>query len=237
MAFTLTSRKPLKGSFSDNGEPLFASIAVDEGDYFSLKLRSKGSWPLVSIETSSGMKVLDSSSYNSDQANTALLDPEAVPDVSFVARITNQMGATGRFRLKLNNLGDLEEIRDDVIRLTNRKRRKFGLDPLSGDALLNQAAQAHVDDMDSVGRYLGHVSSDGSSLSDRIDAAGYKWRSIRENAASGQVSARQVVKGWMKSPGHRANILSEDISEIGVGFAVDDQTGTTYWIQKFANPF
>jgi uncharacterized protein YkwD len=40
----------------------------------------------------------------------------------------------------------------------------------------------------------------------------------------------------MKSPGHRANILADDISDIGVGFAVDDQTGATYWIQKFANP-
>ena len=36
----------------------------------------------------------------------------------------------------------------------------------------------------------------------------------------------------MKSPGHRANILADDISEIGVGFAVDDQTGATYWIQN-----
>ena len=90
--------------------------------------------------------------------------------------------------------------------------------------------------MDAVGRYLGHISSDGREMRDRIDATGYKWRSIRENAASGQLSAREVVRGWMKSPGHRANILSDDISEIGVGFAVDDRTGTTYWIQKFANP-
>ena len=40
----------------------------------------------------------------------------------------------------------------------------------------------------------------------------------------------------MNSPGHRANILSDDVSEIGIGFAVDDQSGAMYWTQKFAAP-
>ena len=236
MTYTLTSRTSLKGSFSDTGDALLFSIAVDDGDYFSLKLRSKNSWPLVSIETQTGVDVLEPSAYNRNKASTALVDPENFSNVSFVARVSNQLGSNSRFRLKINNLGNLDDIRDDVIRFTNKKRRKFGLDPLSGESLLHDAAQAHVDDMDAVGRYLGHVSSDGGGMRDRIDATGYSWSSIRENAASGQSSAKEVVRGWMKSPGHRANILADDISDIGVGFAVDDQTGATYWIQKFANP-
>ena len=147
-----------------------------------------------------------------------------------------QGGYTGKFKLKLADQGDLKEIRDDVIKFTNKQRRKRGLDALEADKLLHQAAQGHVDDMEDVNQYLGHQSSDGRSLSDRIDEVGYQWRSIRENAASGQLSAKQVVKGWMNSPGHRANILSDDVTEIGIGFAVDDLTKETYWIQKFAAP-
>ena len=40
----------------------------------------------------------------------------------------------------------------------------------------------------------------------------------------------------MNSTGHRANLLNEEISEIGVGYAIDDLSGATYWIQKFATP-
>ena len=107
---------------------------------------------------------------------------------------------------------------------------------MKADSQLSKAAQGHADDMDDVGRYLRHESSDGRDLEARIDEAGYDWRSIRENVASGQQSARAVVKGWMKSPGHRANILSDDITEIGIGFSIDNETGRTYWVQKFGAP-
>ena len=58
----------------------------------------------------------------------------------------------------------------------------------------------------------------------------------QENAAHGQRSPVEVVDGWMNSPGHRANLLNDEVSEIGVGFAIDDETGTPYWIQKLASP-
>ena len=134
------------------------------------------------------------------------------------------------------DLGDLNTIRDDVIRFTNKRRRQKGLARLKADPQLHRAAQGHAVDMDTVGRYLGHQSSDGRDFQDRIDEAGYEWRSIRENVASGQRTAKAVVRSWMNSPGHRANILSDDITEIGIGFAVDDATGSTYWVQKFGAP-
>jgi uncharacterized protein YkwD len=63
-------------------------------------------------------------------------------------------------------------------------------------------------------------------------------RGIRlENAASGQLSAAEVVQGWMNSSGHRAAIMDPAAREIGVGFEYDDQTGQTYWIQKFGLPW
>jgi uncharacterized protein YkwD len=67
---------------------------------------------------------------------------------------------------------------------------------------------------------------------------GSQWRSISlENAASGQLSAADVVQGWMNSPGHRAAIMDAATKEIGVGFKYDAQTGQTYWIQKFGTPW
>ena len=108
---------------------------------------------------------------------------------------------SGRFKLKLIDHGDLGAIRKKVIKQTNRQRRKAGLDPLTGNRRLHDAAQGHVDDMDAVGRYLAHDSSDGRDLSDRIDEVGYKWRYIAENAAAGQRSVNAVVAARMNRTG------------------------------------
>ena len=153
-----------QGDFPSSGDDLLIPIDVDPEQYFSLKIRSKGSFPLVSIETTSGQTVLEPSSFNRNTAQTPLLDPQLLASDSLVARVSTQGSRAGKFRLKLSRLGDLDDIRDDVIRFTNKQRRKHNLDPLSGDALLHQAAQGHVDDMDATGRYLGHDSSDGRSV-------------------------------------------------------------------------
>ena len=237
MSFSLSSKRILRDSIRSSGQELLIPIEVKASHHFTLNIKARGSWPLVSIETRSGETILEPSSYNSDLARTPLTDPVLIGDQTVFAKVSMQAGRTGRFKLKLKELGDLDDIRDDVIRITNQKRRKRGLDPLTGDDLLHKAAQGHADEMDAMGRYLGHDSADGRDPGDRIDEVNYDWRTYRENVASGQKTAKEVVKAWMKSPGHRKNILSDDISEIGIGFAVDDQSGSAYWVQKFADPF
>ena len=237
MSFSLSSKSTLRDSIRSSGQELLIPIEVKASHHFTLNIKARGSWPLVSIETRSGETILEPSSYNSDLARTPLTDPVLIGDQTVFAKVSMQAGRTGRFKLKLKELGDLDDIRDDVIRITNQKRRKRGLDPLTGDDLLHKAAQGHADEMDAMGRYLGHDSADGRDPGDRIDEVNYDWRTYRENVASGQKTAKEVVKAWMKSPGHRKNILSDDISEIGIGFAVDDQSGSAYWVQKFADPF
>ena len=236
MTFTLSSKGSFKDSLSTGGEELQVPIEIDSDHHFSLQIKSQGNWPLVSIASSSGGSFQDPSSYGSDQARTGLIDPNRIGDQPLVANVSMQGGRTGRFNLKLVDLGKLDDIRDEVIRYTNRRRRKHGLARLNGDSLLHQAAQGHADEMDAVGRYLGHDSVDGRDPGDRIDETDYLWRAYRENVASGQHTAKQVVKAWMQSPGHRANILSDNVSEIGIGFAIDDQGGSPYWVQKFAAP-
>ena len=236
MGFTLTPRRTLRGRLKTADEELRIPLDLPEDGHFSLKVSSNRSWPLVSLETSSGERVRSAVAYNKGFAETGFFDANLITKDSLIAKISMQSGYTGKFKLKLNNLGNLDNIQDNIIRLTNRYRRKEGLRKLKADAQLSKAAQGHADDMDDVGRYLGHTSSDGRDFEARINEAGYGWRSIRENVASGQQSARAVVRGWMESPGHRANILSDDITEIGIGFAVDDASGTTYWVQKFGAP-
>ena len=237
MAFTLTPRRTFRGRLKSAYEELRIPLDVQEDSHFNLEISAKHSWPLISLETSAGITVRSEAAYNKGFAETGFFDADQhLTEDSLLAKVSMQSGHKGSFKLKLNNLGNLDNIQENVIRLTNKYRRKEGLRKLKADTQLSKAAQGHADDMDDVGRYLGHTSSDGKDFQARIDEAGYDWRSIRENVASGQQSAKAVVQGWMESPGHRANILSDDITEIGVGFAVDDSSGTTYWVQKFGAP-
>jgi uncharacterized protein YkwD/stress response protein SCP2 len=127
--------------------------------------------------------------------------------------------------------GDLARTAAEVVDLTNRERARAGLPPLTTDALLTTAAQAHSADM--VARtFYSHTSPDGSQPWDRAAAAGWGRRTIGENIACGQRSPAEVVDGWMNSPGHRANILKPEFTHIGIGLAGGGSAGT-YWTQLF----
>ncbi|WP_222592327.1 CAP domain-containing protein [Cellulosimicrobium sp. TH-20] len=104
-----------------------------------------------------------------------------------------------------------------VVELTNAARAAAGCEPLAVDDRLTAAAQLHSEDMDAQG-YMDHTSLDGRSPWDRAHAQGYPNPGA-ENVAKGYRTAQDVVRGWMDSPGHRANILDCGLREIGVGHA------------------
>jgi stress response protein SCP2 len=122
----------------------------------------------------------------------------------------------------------------EVVTATNAERARFGLAALTPEPRLAAAAQAHGQDM-VARRFFSHDSPDGRSVADRVLAVGYAYRVVAENIAAGQQTAAEVVDGWMNSPGHRANILSRDVAQIGVGFAVGGEYGTM-WVQVFGTP-
>ncbi|MFE7033776.1 CAP domain-containing protein [Streptomyces sp. NPDC057621] len=127
--------------------------------------------------------------------------------------------------------GGLARTAAEVLALTNAERAAAGLPPLADDPLLTRAAQAHSADM--VARaFYSHTAPDGSEPWDRAAAAGSPRRTIGENIACGQRSPAEVVRGWMDSPGHRANILKPAFTHLGVGFAGGGSAGT-YWTQLF----
>lgn len=103
------------------------------------------------------------------------------------------------------------------------------------DKLFNAAA-AHSSDMASK-NYFSHTGQDGSSFSQRISAAGYAWRAAGENIAAGQNGIQQVMDGWLQSPGHCANIMSNAYAEVGVSCV--HQAASTYkryWTMELAAP-
>ncbi|CUI77842.1 CAP domain-containing protein [Cognatishimia activa] len=103
----------------------------------------------------------------------------------------------------------------DVANMTNQYRAKYGLKPLHISRNLERVAEAHGEDM---ARYsfFSHSGSDGSDIGDRALRAGYQYCVIAENIAQGHRSPQAVTRGWIKSPGHRQNILDSDVTEIGV---------------------
>jgi uncharacterized protein YkwD len=121
-----------------------------------------------------------------------------------------------------------------VALIVNDERRKAGLGRLSMDVLLGRAARAHAGDM-AARDYFSHFSPEGSTVADRVAASGYAFSVVGENLALGQRNPRQVMTAWMHSRGHRANIVSEDYSQIGVGVVVHPD-GSLIWVQNFATP-
>jgi uncharacterized protein YkwD len=116
-----------------------------------------------------------------------------------------------------------------VIALVNKERAKQGCRAVSADPLLTRAAQRHSADMKRRG-FFDHTNPDGDDPGDRITATGYRWSTYGENIAKGQPTPASVMKAWMNSPGHRANILNCRFAEIGVGLVT---SGGPYWTQNF----
>lgn len=117
-----------------------------------------------------------------------------------------------------------------VLDLVNAERAKAGCPALHADARLQRAAQGHADDMAARG-YYAHDTPEGRSAGDRIGAAGYRWRTWAENIHRGPRDPDTAVRDWMKSPGHRANILDCAFRDIGVGVTL--RSNGPWWVQNF----
>lgn len=120
-----------------------------------------------------------------------------------------------------------------LVEAHNRERARKGLPPLAVNDRLTAAAQGHADDM-AAHRRMSHRGGDGSSPFRRMSRAGYSYQSAGENVAYGQRSVGAVMSDWMRSSGHRRNILGK-FSEIGAAYATDAH-GTAYWCVTFGTP-
>lgn len=100
--------------------------------------------------------------------------------------------------------------------------------------LLSAAALNHARDMAHNG-FFDHTGSDGSTPAQRLGRTTYPWRAVGENIASGQNTPADAVEGWIKSPGHCANLMAPGYLEMGLAYAVNrDSRQGIYWVQVFA---
>ncbi|MEU4210673.1 CAP domain-containing protein [Streptomyces sp. NPDC026206] len=116
-----------------------------------------------------------------------------------------------------------------VLSLVNAERAKAGCRPLRASGKLNRLAQSFSDDMARRG-FFDHTDPDGRTPWDRAAKRGVQNLG-GENIARGHPDAHTVVDAWMRSSGHRSNILNCDYKSLGVG--VRHGGNGPYWTQDF----
>lgn len=132
---------------------------------------------------------------------------------------------------------DMASLAAEIVRLTNTERRKHGLPALAQNPNLARSAQYHADFM-ARNDCFAHRCPKEPPLAQRAHNAGYHYRGVAENIAAGAPTPAEVVRVWMDSPGHRANILRPEMREIGIGYVLLNEDGGRetyrhYWVQNF----
>lgn len=135
------------------------------------------------------------------------------------------------------------EVERQVVVLVNQYRLTRGLPPLKAEIRLFDAARYQAVDMgqDDYFEHNTHDRSGGTlvplsppcDLASRLQAYNYNFISAAENIAAGQTTAQQVMDSWLGSPGHRENIESTTLWEIGVGYYAGSGSQAPYWVQNF----
>lgn len=124
-----------------------------------------------------------------------------------------------------------------IVDLTNEERTTEHIGTLVRNPLLDSAAQLKADDM-AKNEYFAHYSPAGISPWYWFDKVAYNFVGAGENLAVHFTDSDEVVKAWMNSPGHRANILNGSFTEIGIGTAKGEYKGfpTVFVVQLFGTP-
>ncbi len=108
--------------------------------------------------------------------------------------------------------------------------------PVRWNDSLAEASLRHSEDM-ARNNYFSHSGRDGSNPGQRVERAGYRFRTVGENIAAGQQNAEAAVAGWIKSPGHCANLMNPAFVDMGAGVVVDRRSEMgVYWTQEFGAP-
>jgi uncharacterized protein YkwD len=217
-------------------DPEFERVAVaitgTGGQVDFVEVGQSDGWVVaaVPLEDRAGSQWIELLGYGSRGPQVLALFPVAVgrrPPTSWV----------GNPRGDESWITDIEQAEAFAAELLAQDRRRFGLPTLTRDPVLDAVARAHSADMAASG-YFGHVSSVTGSIVDRLASVDYEARFAAENIAMG-ASLSEAQEGLMRSPGHRATLLSLDATHFGIGVARDhrDDVGTVYLLtQVFASP-
>lgn len=125
-----------------------------------------------------------------------------------------------------------------LLDLVNEARKKEKLQPLKANAVLAKVARLHSENMAKQEKMAHQL--DGKSVGDRTTAAHYDYRVVRENLAAAEGDSdtpaptpKEIHDKWMESKGHKANLLDDRVTEVGIAIVVSKK-GTYYYTQVFA---
>ncbi len=241
---TLKCKVSVKKSFII---PSAKKISVDKGKSKTITLKVSGS---KYISVSNSNTDICSTSWGKWDGNTIKLTVKGKANGSAAIKVYAKEYSTSTAQEIVVNVGnnsknsDVEIIGDDiaessdtgnsheeqVVEQVNKERKAAGKAALKSDDELNAIAEDRAKE---IAERFGHKRPDGTSCFTALDEAGYSYMSAAENIAlTYNDSAVEVVNVWMKSPGHKANILSDDVTKIGVGYY--ESNGKHYWVQVFA---
>jgi len=118
-----------------------------------------------------------------------------------------------------------------IIKETNRVRQENGLPLLTENSLLDRVAEERVEDMLQK-QYVGHISPSGQGATEITQRVGYHYKILAENIAaiSMYTNDRKFIDGWMQSPGHRQNIMNDEVRDIGVAVKKGFLKGQEQWV-------
>ena len=126
---------------------------------------------------------------------------------------------------------------NEVLRLVNIERANVGVAPLVLDEALCNAANMRAIEMDCTGVF-GHKRPNDHSCFEVYDICNVEWwNACGENIAAGQATPEDVMKSWLGSAGHKANILSPEYTKMGLGYSNSGCGAgeySYYWAQEFA---
>src|SRR5438309_49853 len=126
----------------------------------------------------------------------------------------------------------------DIVALVNAYRASNGLQSVSANGALTAAAAWMAGDM-AAKNYIGHVSSDGRTPTQRMSAFGYPATSMYtgEDLGAGYATADSVLAGWQASAAHNAVLLNPNYNVIGIGLVYNaGATYKWYWAADFGGP-
>jgi uncharacterized protein YkwD len=248
--------QPLRGRVTA-ANPALIRFSLSNPQQLSLGLRSSAAgtrFALGQDRNQNGLaersELLKQVTIRPNQRGTIRLNASTAG--TFFVQVTKTGQGQSRYQLRLsgavNQAGAINQttnpttasVVEQIVDLTNAFRRQYGLAPLALNSRLTSAAQLHAQNM-ALQDFVSHTGADGSGIGDRISATGYRWSLAAENIAAGYQTAAATVQGWIESPGHRANLLDPQLTEIGVGYyflATDpgQEVWNSYWTQAFGAP-
>lgn len=124
---------------------------------------------------------------------------------------------------------------NDILTLVNQLRAEAGVQPLTLDTTLCQAATMRAIEID-YSDYFSHTRPDGTSCFTVFNTYSINYGNCGENIAAGQQTPQAVVTAWKNSEGHYANMISDNYTKLGVGMSNEGVGGYgIYWVQLFTN--